>query len=109
MMLGAGFLIVAGYFRVVWDIRFIPAFAVSPLAQLLFYPAVTLPEAATSPLLHQWALRLTLTGAFGLRELWVPTLYLERSLPRRRSQLVGIVPAQGERLRAFPGGDLRDR
>ncbi len=76
MMLGAGFLLTALYFRAVWDIRFVPAFALSPVAQLLFYPAVTLPEAANSPALHQWASRLTLTDSHWLRQLWLPTLYL---------------------------------
>ena len=63
MMLGAGFLFTALYFRAAWEVRFVPAFAVSPVAQLLFYPAVTLPEAASSPALHQWALRLTPAGS----------------------------------------------
>jgi hypothetical protein len=76
MMLGAGFLLTALYFRAAWDVRFVPAFAVSPLAQLLFYPAVTLPEAASSHALHQWALRLMPTGSLWLRQLWQPVLYL---------------------------------
>ncbi len=76
MMLGAGFLLAALYFRVTWDVTFIPAFAVSPLAQLFFYPAVTLPEAANSPALHQWISRLTPTGSLWLRQLWLPALYL---------------------------------
>jgi hypothetical protein len=76
MMLGAGFLLAALYFRVAWDVRFAPAFLVSPLAQLLFYPAVTLPEVANSPALHQWALRLTPTVSLWLRQLWQPALCL---------------------------------
>ena len=76
MMLGAGFLLTALYFRAAWDVRFVPAFAVSPLAQLLFYPAVTLPEAASSHALHQWASRLTPTGSLWLWQLWQPVLYL---------------------------------
>lgn len=76
MMLGAAFLLTALYFRSAWEVRFVPAFAVSPVAQLLFYPAVTLPEAASSPALHQWALRLTPTSSLWLRQLWQPVLYL---------------------------------
>jgi hypothetical protein len=76
MMLGAGFLFSALYFRAAWDVRFIPAFARSPLAQLLFYPAVTLPEAANSSTLHQWAFRLAPTASTWLHELWRPALYL---------------------------------
>jgi hypothetical protein len=76
MMLGAGFLFTALYFRAAWEVRFVPAFAVSPLAQLLFYPAVTLPEAASSHALHQWASRLTPTGSLWLWQLWQPVLYL---------------------------------
>jgi len=74
--LGAGFLLTALYFRAAWEVRFVPAFAVSPVAQLLFYPAVTLPEAASSPTLHQWASRLTPGVSLWLRELWRPVLYL---------------------------------
>jgi hypothetical protein len=76
MMLGAGFLSTALYFRAAWDIRFVPEFALSPVAQLFFYPAVTLPEAASSPALHQWILRLTPAGSHWLRQLWHPALYL---------------------------------
>ena len=63
MMLGGGFLFIALYFRAAWEVRFIPAFARSPLAQLLFYPAVTLPEAAGSSTLHRWAFRLVPTAS----------------------------------------------
>jgi hypothetical protein len=76
LLLGAGFLLAALYFRVVWDVRFVPGFAVSPLAQLLFYPAMTLPEAANSPALHHWASRLMPGASLWLRELWRPSLYL---------------------------------
>jgi hypothetical protein len=76
MMLGGGFLFTALYFRAAWEVRFIPAFARSPLAQLLFYPAVTLPEAASSSTLHRWALRLVPTASDRLQELWRPALYL---------------------------------
>ncbi len=74
--LGAGFLLTALYFRAAWEVTFVPAFALSPVAQLLFYPAVTLPEAASSPTLHQWASRLTPGVSLWLRELWRPVLYL---------------------------------
>ena len=76
MMLGAGFLSTAFYFRAAWGIRFVPEFALSPVAQLVFYPAVTLPEAASSPALHQWALRFAPANSDWLRQLWHPALYL---------------------------------
>ncbi|SPE62910.1 membrane hypothetical protein [Verrucomicrobia bacterium] len=76
LMLGAAFLLTALYFRAAWGVRFIPAFALSPVAQLMFYPAVTLPEVARSPALQQWALCLSPTGDLWLRQLWLPVLYL---------------------------------
>jgi hypothetical protein len=76
MILGAAFLLTALYFRAAWEVRFVPAFALSPVAQLLFYPAVTLPEAASSPAFHKWALRLTPTGSLWLQQLWSAVLYL---------------------------------
>jgi hypothetical protein len=76
MMLGVGFLFAALYFRAAWDVRFIPAFVRSPLAQLIFYPAVTLPDAASSSTLHRWAFRLAPAATSWLRQLWLPVLYL---------------------------------
>ena len=76
MLLGAGFLFTALYFRAAWEVRFVPAFALSPVAQLVFYPAVTLPEAASSPAFHNWALRLTPTGSLWLQQLWSAVFYL---------------------------------
>jgi len=74
MMLGAGFSSRASISALSGTSAFVPAFALSPVAQLLFYPAVTLPEAANSPALHQWASRLTLTDSHWLRQLWLPAL-----------------------------------
>src|ERR1035441_200906 len=76
MVLGAGFIFTALYFRAAWEVRFVPAFALSPVAQLLFYPAVTLPEAASSPAFHKWALRLALTACVWLQQLWSAVIYL---------------------------------
>ena len=49
MMLGAFFFLAAFYLRVAWDLKLAPRFLCSSLGQLLFYPAVTLPEAARAP------------------------------------------------------------
>ena len=55
MMLGAFFFIIAFYLRVAWDLRLVPRFILSPVAQLLFYPAIVLPEIANAPVLHRLA------------------------------------------------------
>ena len=97
MMLGAGFLFTALYFRAAWEVRFIPAFARSPVAQLLFYPAVTLPDAASSSTLHQWAFRLAPSAVyFGCSELWRPALYLGGITLGAGGQPVVALPAQGQ-------------
>ena len=76
MMLVIGFLFTAIYFRAAWEVKFVPEFALSPVAQLMFYPAVTLPEAASSPVLHEWAWRLMPAGSNWLGQFWRPALYL---------------------------------
>jgi hypothetical protein len=76
LLLGGGFLLTALYFRAAWSVSFVPAFAISSPAQLMFYPAMTLPDAANSYTLHQWASRLAPANAVWLRELWRPLLYL---------------------------------
>src|SRR5207244_9060273 len=58
MMLAVYFVLSAFYLRTAWDLKLIPSFASSPLAQLLFYPAVNLSDAGTAPLLGGWTLRL---------------------------------------------------
>ena len=64
------------YFRAAWDIRFIPALALSPVSQLFFYPAANLPDLATAPLLHRLLLRLGPSGSLWAQELWRPVLSL---------------------------------
>ena len=76
MTLVVGFFCTALYFHAAWEVKFVPEFALSPLAQLFFYPAATLPEAASSPDLHQWALRVMPAGSGWLRQLWRPAFYL---------------------------------
>ncbi len=70
MLLGAYFLLTALYLRVEWEFKLVPSFCSSPLVQLLFYPAVTLPDAIQNPALHRWALALQGTGAFAAGQLW---------------------------------------
>jgi hypothetical protein len=76
MMLAAFFMLGALYLRVAWEIKLVPAFVRLPLAQLLFYPAATLPDATNSPLLQRWMLRLAGGGGMSLPALLRPALYL---------------------------------
>jgi hypothetical protein len=76
MMLGAFFLVTALYLRVAWNIKLLPAAAAAPLAQLLFYPALTLPDATASPAFQNWALGWAGAGAnFSLQLCW-PLVHL---------------------------------
>ena len=63
MLLGVYFLLTAVYLRAAWDIRLVPPIGSSPFTQLLFYPAVTLSEVATSPTIGEWALKLANSAA----------------------------------------------
>jgi hypothetical protein len=75
MMLGAFFFVTALYLRVAWDLRIVPRFLVAPLSQLLFYPAVLMPDIANVPALHG----LTWGNSPVLRQMnafWHTALYL---------------------------------
>jgi hypothetical protein len=76
MMLAAYFVLTGVYFRAAWDIPIVPGFVAAPLAQLLFYPAVTLSDVATAPPARQWSLALTASPSFWTRESWGLALYL---------------------------------
>jgi len=76
MMLGVFSLLTALYFHVAWEIKLVPGFLTAPLAQLLFYPAVTLPDAAGAPALHRWAQGFSTAGSFSWQEFWQPALAL---------------------------------
>jgi len=76
MILGVCFLIGASYLRLAWGFRIVPAFCSSPIVQFLFYPALTLPDAANAIAVHQWTLGLEPTGAIAMREFWLKTSYL---------------------------------
>ncbi|MGA2656480.1 MAG: putative ABC exporter domain-containing protein [Verrucomicrobiota bacterium] len=76
MMLGGFFLLGALYLRAAWEIELVPAFVRSPLAQLFFYPAATLPDATASPVLHRWILGLAGAGGMSPPALLRPALYL---------------------------------
>lgn len=65
MMVGTYFLIAAVYLRLAWDVSIIPAFLGTSLAQILFYPAVTLSDVAGGPSLYEW-IRPMLSGDFSL-------------------------------------------
>ena len=58
MIVGAYFVVTAVYLRVAWDIKLVPNLAASPLAQVLFYPAITWSEVGTAPVFREWALGL---------------------------------------------------
>jgi len=76
MMLGVYFLLTAVYLRAAWDFKIIPAFASSPFAQLLFYPAVTLSDAATTPSVGAWTVRLLGINFFSTHPHWQSAFYL---------------------------------
>ena len=54
----------------------IPSFANSPLAQLLFYPALTLSDIGTAPSLREWLIRAMRTSPFSAQQYWQSALYL---------------------------------
>jgi len=58
LIVGAYFVVTAVYLRVAWDIKLVLNLAASPLAQLLFYPAITWSEVGTAPVFREWALGL---------------------------------------------------
>jgi hypothetical protein len=76
IMLGAYFLLTAAYLRAAWDIKIIPVFATSPFAQLLFYPAVTLSDAGTTPSVGAWTVRLLGINSFSTHPHWQSAFYL---------------------------------
>ena len=76
MMLGAYFILTAAYLRTAWDVPIIPSFMSSPLAQILFYPAVTLSDPVAAPVLQAWTLRVMGTHFLSVHEAWQPVLYL---------------------------------
>ena len=76
-MLVAGYFgLAALYLRVAWDFRIIPAFMASPIAQLLFHPAITVSDVGTAPILREWTQHLMKGGASAWGAFWSPALYL---------------------------------
>jgi hypothetical protein len=75
MMLALFFVLAALYLRLEWNFRIVPKFCSSPLFQLLFYPAVTLPDAVNTVRLHQWSLNLWTIHTVSLQQFWRDTLY----------------------------------
>lgn len=65
MLLFVYFIIAALYLRYAWDLRLVPSFASSPLAQGFFYPTAPLIQIGTVPLLGDWAGRLAAYQSFG--------------------------------------------
>jgi hypothetical protein len=65
MLLFSYFMIAALYLRYAWDLRLVPPFASSPLAQAFFYPSAPLIQLGTVPALEDWAMRLAAHQSFG--------------------------------------------
>ena len=65
MLLLSYFMIAAVYLRYAWDLRLVPPFASSPVAQGFFYPAAPLIQLGTVPGLEDWATRLAAYQSFG--------------------------------------------
>jgi len=76
MLLAGCFALTAVYLRAAWDIRIIPAFASSPLAQLAFYPAVTWSDVGAAPFVRDWSLRLIGPNPSWSLQFWQSALYL---------------------------------
>jgi len=76
MLVGVYFIVTAIYLRVAWDIRLVPAVTASPLAQLLFYPAITWPDVQSAPVFREWALGLMASYSTGPVQLTRSLLYL---------------------------------
>jgi len=76
MMLGAYCFMTAFYLHSAWDLKLVPSFVSSPLAQLFFYPAVTLADVGAATPVGGWSLGLMRMGRFPAPHLWQSTLYL---------------------------------
>ncbi len=72
LMLGFFFITSALYLRLAWDVPIVPRCAASPLAQLLFYPALTLPDLSAAPELHRWSLKLGFAHSAPIGEIGEP-------------------------------------
>jgi len=64
------------YLRTAWDVKLIPSFVSSPLAQILFYPALTLSDIGTAPSVGRWSLALARSHAFSTAGLWPQAFWL---------------------------------
>jgi hypothetical protein len=95
MLLGGFAFLAAVFFRLAWDIQFVPQALAGPLAQMLFYPAVTLPDAVASPALHRWALRLASGALGGSTELVKPALGLSGFALGAALSLWGLLRLKG--------------
>jgi hypothetical protein len=76
MMLGAFFFLTALYLRTAWDLKIVPHVLLGPLAQLLFYPAVVVPDIANAPVMHRWNWLLNGSAHPEIKAFWHAALYL---------------------------------
>jgi hypothetical protein len=76
MLLFFYFMIAALYLRKAWDLRLVPAFMNSPLAQGFFYPAAPLLDIGTCPFVGRWSTCLANHEFAGTGDLLPPLAYL---------------------------------
>lgn len=76
MFLGLSLFLTAFYLRVAWGLKLAPAFLSAPVAQILFYPATTLPDAVSASFLHSWIFRLLGSGSSVSGAVWKPMFYV---------------------------------
>jgi hypothetical protein len=75
MMLGAYCFMTAFYLHTAWDLKLVPSFVSSPLAQLFFYPAVTLADVGAATPIDGWSVELRM-GRFPPPHFWQSALCL---------------------------------
>ena len=89
MMLGLSLLIALLYLRLAWSFKIVPSICLSPGFQLLFYPAVTLPDIANAFSIQQWVVGFSWSGPILSHQLWQQSFYVACfSSGRRREPLV---------------------
>ena len=76
MILGVFAFLIAFYLRVAWDLKIVPHVLGSPLAGLLFYPAVTVSDIANDPILHGSLGLLSASASSEMNQLGRLALYL---------------------------------
>ncbi len=76
MLLGVCFLVVALYLRSAWGLKLIPSFVSNSFTQNLFFPALTLSDVASAPVVSQWTLSLVMGNSHSVQILGQVIFYL---------------------------------